>query len=118
MSGAARFSKQFQAVCKKCGEKTVISLDSEGLHAFICPYCGQSHLLIVDANLGVRDFRSVSTVPVRRVFDMAKIRIKDENLVPAHLKPYVDALKRGIIVPEVDALLRILEELDLLEVEG
>uniref|UniRef100_A0A7J3X6T6 Uncharacterized protein n=1 Tax=Thermofilum pendens TaxID=2269 RepID=A0A7J3X6T6_THEPE len=116
MAGTARFSKQFQAVCKKCGERTLITLESEGLHAFICPYCGQPHLLLVDPNLGVRDFRPVSTVPARKVFDVAKVRIKDESLVPVHLKPYVEALKRGIIVPEIDLLLKTLEALGLLEV--
>ncbi|MEM1509099.1 MAG: hypothetical protein QW096_04535 [Thermofilaceae archaeon] len=117
MSGLALRSKQFKVSCKKCGEESVVTIHTEGLHAFICPYCGQPHLLLVDPNLGLRDFRQISSVPTQRPFDIARIKIKDETLIPTQLKPFVESLKRGILPPNADEVLKVLEELDLIEVE-
>ncbi|MEM0345107.1 MAG: hypothetical protein QW189_04270 [Thermofilaceae archaeon] len=110
-------SKQVRISCSQCQETSLVQIHREGLHAFICPYCGQPHLLLVDANLGLRDFRPVSNVPARKPFDIARIRVKDETLVPSHLKPFLDAIRRGVLPPRVEEALELLRELDLLEVE-
>lgn len=119
MSGAARTvaGKQVKLSCSRCGEACIATIASEGLHAFICPCCGQPHLLLVDANLGLRDFRPVSSIPVRRPFDVARVRVRDESLVPSHLKPLLDAVKRGVLPPQADELIGLLSSLGLLEVE-
>ena len=103
--------------CKRCGEISLVSVHAEGVHAFVCPFCGQPHLLLVDANLGLRDFRAVSTVPARKPFDVAKLKVKDERLVPASLKPFFEAIKRGVLPPNAEEVFEALSELDLLEVE-
>jgi len=43
--------------------------------------------------------------------------VKDESLIPSHLKPFLDAIKRGVLPPRVEEALELLRELDLLEVE-
>lgn len=109
--------KQVKLSCSRCGEACIASIASGGVHAFICPYCGQPHLLLVDANLGLRDFRPVSSIPARKPFDVARIRVKDESLVPSHLRSLLDVVKRGVLPPQVDELIELLMGLGLLEVE-
>lgn len=117
MAELAMRGKQVRISCSNCQEASIVLIHKEGLHAFICPYCGQPHLLLVDANLGLRDFRPVSNVPARKPLDIARIRVKDESLVPTHLKPFLDAIKRGVLPPRVEEVLEVLRELDLLEIE-
>lgn len=109
--------KELRMSCKRCGEVSLVSVHTEGLHAFVCPFCGQPHLLLVDANLGLRDFRAVNSVPARKPFDIARLKVKDERLVPVSLKPFLEALKRGMLPPNAEEALEALSELDLLEVE-
>ncbi|MCS7104005.1 MAG: hypothetical protein NZ954_00380 [Thermofilaceae archaeon] len=109
--------KQVKLVCSRCKEASVGALASEGLHAFICPFCGQPHLLLEDANKGLRDLRPVSYVPVRRPFDVAQIKMNDETLIPSHLKTLLDSLKRGVLPLGVDETLELLMNLGLLEVD-
>lgn len=109
--------KEIRLSCKRCGEVSLVGVHAEGVHAFVCPFCGQPHLLLLDANLGLRDFRAVSTVPARKPFDVARLKVKDERLVPASLKPFFEAIKRGVLPPNAEEVFEALSELDLLEVE-
>lgn len=109
--------KEVRLACKRCGEVSLVSVHAEGVHAFVCPFCGQPHLLLVDANLGLRDFRAVSSVPARKPFDVARLRVRDERLVPTSLKPFLEAVKRGVLPPNAEEALEALSELGLLEVE-
>ncbi|MCS7104986.1 MAG: hypothetical protein NZ954_05415 [Thermofilaceae archaeon] len=118
MSQPSLRAKQVKLNCKQCSEESIVAINREGLHAFICPYCGQPHLLLIDPNLGVRDFRQVSSVPARRPFDIARIRVKDESLIPVTLKPFWEMLKRGILPPNLEDGLAALQALGLLEIEG
>lgn len=117
MAESAISARNIKVVCRKCGEESVVTVRAEGLHVFVCPACGQPHLLLLDANLAVRDFRTVSSVPVRKLFDVARLRVKEEGLVPASLRPFIEALKRGVLPPNSEEALELLSELGLVEVE-
>ncbi|MEM1517285.1 MAG: hypothetical protein QXQ60_06185 [Thermofilum sp.] len=117
MSHAALRSKSLKLTCTKCHEDSVVSISSEGMHAFVCPFCGQPHLILVDANLGIRDFRPVSSLPVRKPFEIAKVKVKDESLIPVTLKPFWEMVKRGVLPPNFEEGFAALEALGLLEVE-
>lgn len=117
MSRAELRTKSLKLTCSKCGEDSIVSISSEGMHAFVCPYCGQTHLILADANLGVRDFRPVSSLPARKPFEIAKVRVKDESLIPVTLKPFWEMVKRGVLPPNLEEGLAALQALGLLEVE-
>ncbi|MEM1509770.1 MAG: hypothetical protein QW096_07925, partial [Thermofilaceae archaeon] len=64
------------------------------------------------------DFRQISSVPTQRPFDIARIKIKDETLIPLTLRPFWETLKRGVVPPNVEEGLEALRALGLLEIEG
>lgn len=109
--------KQVNVTCKRCGDESEVTIQAQGLHAFICPYCGLLHLLLVDADLNVRDIRQIKMVPTSRPFDIARIRVKDETLIPVTLKPFWNMLKQGMVPPNIEEGLEALQSLGLLEVE-
>jgi len=66
-----------------------------GENIFFCPNCKGVNIVLVDSRLGVRGIYkpSESDALTNPVIDVSKIKLKNEDLVPKTLQPYLSTIK-------------------------
>ena len=94
MTKLEEIKKTKRVACPVCGRETLLTVEP-GTNIYVCPGCGSVNLVLVDANLDVRQVRHVNRAEVidrPTVRELGRLEL-DTGLmpfVPETLRPYID----------------------------